>query len=118
MSLMNRLFGKTPAEQEGWIDVPDLAAMLKDGTPPSVIDVRNPDEFTGPLGHIDGARNIPLPAFEGHIPELARQAGSVVLVCHTDRRSAMAATALRKAGKQQALVLRGGMTAWRAKLGY
>ena len=45
---------------------------------------------------------------------IRQQEGSVVLICHTDRRSSTAATALRKAGKQQALVLRGGMTAWRA----
>ena len=114
MSLLGRFFGQTASDQDGWIDVADLSAALAKAPPPTIIDVRNPDEFTGPLGHIDGARNIPLPVFGNHLPELAQDEGPVVLVCHTDRRSSTAASALRKAGKQQALVLRGGMTAWRA----
>jgi rhodanese-related sulfurtransferase len=113
MSLHNKFFGKPDAGQDGWIDVADLSAALAETPPPAIIDVRNPDEFTGPLGHIDGAQNIPLPVFATHLAELAQNEGPVVLVCHTDRRSSMAAAALRKAGKQQTLVLRGGMTAWR-----
>lgn len=113
MSLLSGFFGKTDAGQDGWIDVAELSAALAETPSPAIIDVRNPDEFTGPLGHIDGARNIPLPVFANHLSELAQAEGPVVLVCHSDRRSSMAAAALRKAGKQQTLVLRGGMAAWR-----
>lgn len=113
MSLLSRFFGQQDASQDGWIDVADLSAALAETPAPTIIDVRNPDEFTGPLGHIDGAENIPLPVFGNHLTELAQRAGPVVLVCHTDRRSSTAAAALRKAGAQQTLVLRGGMTAWR-----
>lgn len=114
MTLLSRLFGKTDSAQDGWIDVDDLATTLGETPPPSIVDVRNPDEFTGPLGHIEGARNIPLPVFANQVAELGRETGPIVLVCHTDRRSSMAAASLRKAGKQDVLVLRGGMTAWRA----
>jgi rhodanese-related sulfurtransferase len=114
MTLLSRLFGKPGPIQDGWIDVDDLAATLSETPPPSIVDVRNPDEFTGPLGHIEGARNIPLPVFANQAADLARDPAPVVLVCHTDRRSSMAAAALRKAGKHDVVVLRGGMTAWRA----
>ncbi len=114
MTRLAGLFGRPGPIQDSWIDVGGLAAALGDTPPPSIVDVRNPDEFTGPLGHIEGARNIPLPAFANHAAELAQAKGPVVLVCHTDRRSSMAASALRNAGKQDVLVLRGGMTAWRA----
>ena len=35
-----------------WIEVDELAARLKDADGIAVIDVRGPDEFAGPLGHI------------------------------------------------------------------
>lgn len=110
MALFQKLFG---SQSDGWVDVPDLRAALAEETPPVVVDVRNPDEFTGPLGHIEGATNIPLPVFAGQAERLAAEERLVVLVCHTDRRSSAAATYLRRAGGRQVAVLRGGMMAWR-----
>jgi rhodanese-related sulfurtransferase len=109
MALFSSLFG----QKDGWITVDDLKTALASETPPFVIDVRNPDEFTGPLGHIEGADNIPLPIFGGQVEQLASEARPVVLVCHTDRRSSAAAAQLRQAGNKQVSVLRGGMMAWR-----
>ena len=44
-----------------WIEVDELAARLERGQRTlAVIDVRGPDEFAGPLGHIPQARNLPL----------------------------------------------------------
>jgi len=37
----------------------------------TVVDVRGPDEFTGPLGHIATARNIPVAELVGRLTELA-----------------------------------------------
>jgi uncharacterized membrane protein YdjX (TVP38/TMEM64 family) len=39
--------------------------------PPIVLDVRSPEEFTGELGHIDGAVLIPLPELASRVGELA-----------------------------------------------
>jgi rhodanese-related sulfurtransferase len=58
--------------------------------------------------------NAPLDQFADHITGLRQQTRPIVLVCHTDRRSAAAAEQLRAAGVQGACVLRGGMVAWRA----
>ena len=110
--LFSRLFGG--AQSTGWIEPADLAAHL--GTPeaPLVVDVRGPSEFTGPLGHIAGALNIPLDQFAARTAEVTSPARPVVLVCHTDRRSSAAAHHLRGNGMTDVVVMRGGMTAWTA----
>jgi rhodanese-related sulfurtransferase len=110
MALLSKLFGR-----DGWIEVDELAAELQGAEPPVVIDVRNPDEFTGPLGHIDGAANHPLPVFASAVPNLLNETRPLVLVCHTDRRSSAAAAHLRQAGAKDVTVLRGGMVAWRSR---
>lgn len=98
-----------------WIDVPDLRAQLSD-RPPVIIDVRGPDEFDGPLGHIEGAANVPVEAIVAGTADLRRfRNTAVVLVCKTDRRSARAADSLRTSGFTDVAVLRGGMERWNAE---
>jgi rhodanese-related sulfurtransferase len=108
-----RLFRK-PTAEPAWVDVAGLRRRLAGTAPPLVLDVREPDEFVGPLGHIEGARNIPLPLLDVHLATLIEDARPVVCVCLTDKRSAAAAAQLVEAGFRQVSVLRGGMKAWRA----
>lgn len=115
MALLSKLFGPGKTSTDGWIEVDELAAQLQGAEPPAIIDVRNPDEFTGPLGHIDGATNHPLPNFTAAVRDLLAETRPLVMVCHTDRRSSSAAAHLRKAGATQVTVLRGGMVAWRSR---
>lgn len=97
---------------DDWIEAEELAARLGDGNI-AVIDVRGPDEFVGPLGHIAGARNLPLAELAGRPDALAALRDQpVVLVCRTDKRSATAAQTLRGHGFRQVRVLRGGMERW------
>jgi rhodanese-related sulfurtransferase len=78
--------------------------------------VRGPDEFTGPLGHIADAANLPVGELPQRLMEInALKNRPVVLVCRTDRRSATAATLLRDAGFRDVGVLRGGMEQWNEK---
>ena len=96
-----------------WIESDELKRRIGHGEEIVVIDVREPDEFTGPLGHIAGARNVPMSAFESRLGELAALARTpLVLVCRTDRRSAKAAEILRAAGLSNVSVLRSGMERW------
>ncbi|HWM49258.1 MAG TPA: VTT domain-containing protein [Xanthobacteraceae bacterium] len=96
-----------------WIEVDDLAARLQAGEPVTVIDVRGPDEFTGPLGHIKSARNLPVGAIAARMSEISTlRDRPVTLVCRTDKRSAMAAALLRDAGFEDVHILRGGMDQW------
>ncbi|HTQ33789.1 MAG TPA: rhodanese-like domain-containing protein [Stellaceae bacterium] len=109
---MSRLFRKAPPEPR-WIEVAALRDALAGAVPPLVLDVRGTDEFDGPLGHIAGARNMPLPELATHHGEIAGAARPVICVCLTDKRSSAAAAQLAAAGIDGVSVLRGGMKAWR-----
>ena len=101
------------AQNVSWIEPGDLADRLAGDAKPAIVDVRGPDEFTGPLGHIAAAANLPMPEIANRLRDIdALRAEPVVLVCRTDRRSAAAATLLRDAGFRHVHVLRGGMEAW------
>jgi len=96
-----------------WIEVGDLKRRLDRGEAVSVVDVRGADEFTGPLGHIANARNIPVAELSGRSSELAGlEQKPIVLVCRTDKRSAAAAQVLQATGFTQVSVLRRGMEQW------
>jgi rhodanese-related sulfurtransferase len=112
LSPWTRLFRKAPSESL-WVDVTGLRAEMAGATAPLILDVRGPDEFDGPLGHIDGARNVPLPELTAHQAEIAGAGRAIVCVCLTDKRSAAAAAQLAAAGIGPVSVLRGGMKAWR-----
>jgi rhodanese-related sulfurtransferase len=96
-----------------WVEAAELSRWLAGEGAPIVVDVRGPDEFDGPLGHIEGARNIPLGELPAHIDVLGSERRPLIMVCLTDKRSAQAATALSDAGIHNVAVLRGGMKAWR-----
>ena len=81
-----------------------------------VLDVRGAADFVGELGHIAGALNIPLEELASRHAELeAHRDHPVLLVCTTDRRSAKAARLLTAEGFTDVHVVKGGMTAWRAR---
>ena len=95
------------------ISTAELRRRLDAGFALTVVDVRSRQEFTGPLGHIPGARNVPLTELAGCKDELAEAGGrAIVLVCRTDKRSASAAGILAGAGLRDVLILRGGMEEW------
>jgi uncharacterized membrane protein YdjX (TVP38/TMEM64 family)/rhodanese-related sulfurtransferase len=79
----------------------------------TTIDVRSPEEFTGPLGHIETALNMPLGELPARLTEIrALRDQPVILVCKTDRRSAAAAATLEDSGFRDVSVLHGGMEQW------
>src|SRR5262245_5786061 len=96
-----------------WIEANELKRRLDRGEGITVVDVRGPDEFLGPLGHIATARNIPVAELESRWAELAGlERAPIVLVCRTDKRSEMAARTWHAAGFTQLNVLRRGMEQW------
>jgi rhodanese-related sulfurtransferase len=112
MKLLSGWFRRAPRALS-WIEPAALAARLEQGDSPLILDVRGPDEFTGPLGHIREATNMPLMELPAHLPALVHADRPVVVVCKTDRRSSTAAQQLREAGLSDISVLRGGMEQWR-----
>ncbi|WPB83162.1 VTT domain-containing protein [Sediminicoccus rosea] len=113
--LIRRVLTRPAAAVPEWTEPAALAEAIAGSDPPTVIDVRSPDEFTGPLGHIPGAINLPVDALVAD-PGLTGAARDrpTVLVCLTDRRSSRAAAILLGAGHQRLTVLRGGMKGWNA----
>ena len=79
-----------------------------------IVDVRQPDEFSGSLGRIAGARLLPLGELAARSGELARDR-PIVCVCRSGARSAQASVLLRKAGFTDVANLAGGMLRWRAE---
>lgn len=79
-----------------------------------VLDVREPDEFAGPLGHIRGATLVPLGDLAARAKELAKDK-PIVAVCRAGSRSAHATAILQKAGVTDVANLPGGMLRWRAE---
>jgi|HubBroStandDraft_6_1064221.scaffolds.fasta_scaffold391092_2 rhodanese-related sulfurtransferase len=107
-----RLFRAKPPEPI-WLDVATLHQRLAGEPAPLVVDVRGPDEFDGPLGHIEGALNAPFPELAAYQQEIAAAGRPIVCVCLTDKRSSAAATQFAAAGVEDVAVLLGGMKAWR-----
>ncbi|MGD2141202.1 MAG: rhodanese-like domain-containing protein [Burkholderiales bacterium] len=78
-----------------------------------LIDVREPEEYTGPLGHIKEATLVPLAQLSKRSSELDRDR-PVVAVCRSGARSAQAVVLLQKEGFASVANLAGGMLRWRA----
>ena len=79
-----------------------------------IVDVREADEFDGPLGHIPSAKLIPLGKLAEHTDELSGDT-PVVAVCRSGARSAQATIILRRAGLTNVANLTGGMLRWRTE---
>lgn len=107
-----RLFRRARAGTPEWIDFAELQRRLAAREAVVLLDVRQPEEFTAPPGHLPGAVNIPLADLSDCIGELAARRQPVVVVCKTDRRSARAASELCSAGVRDVAILRGGTDGW------
>jgi rhodanese-related sulfurtransferase len=79
-----------------------------------VLDVREPDEFRGELGHIAGAELLPLQALSARGAAVPRDR-PVVTVCRSGGRSGKAALSLLELGFSRVASLAGGMSAWNAR---
>ena len=108
-----RLIRPSRGQPSVWIEAEVLKHRLDDDEHVTVVDVRGPEEFTGPLGHIPDSLNIPIDNLRERINELEPLAEQpIVLVCKTDKRSANAAQLLRNSGFRRVPVLRGGLERW------
>ncbi len=79
-----------------------------------IVDVREAEEFNGILGHVEGARLIPLGELGQFTASLDKDQ-PVVTVCRSGARSAQAAVMLEKDGFTRVANLAGGMLRWRAQ---
>jgi rhodanese-related sulfurtransferase len=90
------------------LDTLAATRLMNDGA--VVVDVRESAEFSA--GHLSGAKHIPVGDIAQRISDIP--AGKPVLVyCATGTRSGKAASALKKAGRDQIFNLNGGIAAWK-----
>jgi glyoxylase-like metal-dependent hydrolase (beta-lactamase superfamily II)/rhodanese-related sulfurtransferase len=92
----------------------DPAWLEEHGEAVTVLDVREPSEWEGPLGRIPGAILLPLGQLAARASELPADK-PIVAVCRAGGRSAQATNILRDAGFERVANLPGGMLRWRAE---
>jgi sulfur-carrier protein adenylyltransferase/sulfurtransferase len=80
---------------------------------PRLVDVREPHEFTGELGHVEGAELVPMNSAVEASKTWDRDV-DVVLICRSGNRSGRVAAALTSMGFKGLMNLSGGMLAWNA----
>ena len=106
--------GAPPQVQVGRMTADGARRFLASHPEALVLDVRNPDEWDDQYGHIEGARQIPLPELSDRVAEIgAWKEKPVMLVCRVGVRSQAAAEMLARRGFRQVINLEGGMVAWR-----
>jgi rhodanese-related sulfurtransferase len=88
----------------------DARALVAAGTV-RVLDVRNPDEWSG-LGTIPGATLLPVDLAAAAAATLPHDGPPILVCCEHGVRSAMAARMLAAAGVPRVLDLQGGMSQW------
>ena len=95
---------------EGVTDI-DPRELVKKLDQVYIIDVRQPDEFNGELGHIPNAKLIVLDTLEDKINEVPKDK-TVVFVCRSGGRSARATSIAKALGCKEVFNLKGGMLLW------
>ena len=86
---------------------------LDAGNDINIIDVRTAADFTGKLGHVEQAVNLPLEEIGKRLSELGDDlTRPIAIVCTTDRRSVKAEQILTGHGFTDVHVVKGGMTDW------
>ena len=79
-----------------------------------IVDVREPNEFVGPLGHIEGSKLIPLGMLTARTGECDPSLPTV-MVCRSGARSGRATLFLARMGFAKVANMTGGMLRWRAE---
>lgn len=103
------VYEKGTANALGYRDVTPADVFAAKGQV-RMIDVREPHEYTGELGHIEGAELVPLATVEAKAASWDRT-HEIVLVCRSGARSGRAAAALTQMGFEKAVNMVGGMIA-------
>jgi hydroxyacylglutathione hydrolase len=89
----------------------DPSEVLEKVSQVKIIDVRRPEEFTGELGHIPGAKLMPLDSLPTQIGNLPKE-DTYVFVCRSGGRSSRAGQFARAMGYDNVYNMKGGMLLW------
>ncbi len=106
--------GEAPARGYRRVGPAVAFSMLRDSAELFLLDLREAAEFSGPLGHIPRARNVPLSDLDRKMREIRQFRGLTFLVyCRGDDPCGDAGMRrLQEAGFDNAILLAGGIEAW------
>ena len=107
---MHALYRNAVAHADGFRDV-DPVLLREHSKEARLVDVREPNEYSGELGHVDGAELVPLATLEAAAAAWNRDA-EIVVICRSGARSAKGSRALVAMGFTHVMNLRGGMLGW------
>jgi adenylyltransferase/sulfurtransferase len=95
------------------MEVTELDKLLKNGSSPTIIDVR--EEFELEISKIDGARHIPMNQVPKRLDELNAET-DYVIICRTGVRSAQICEFLANQNFKSVTNLTGGINEWAKKI--
>ncbi len=91
----------------------EVQTLVSTPSPPLLLDVREPDEYTGELGHIPGSLLISLKDLPARASDLdAYKSRHIIAICRAGVRSTTAAAILTGLGFEHVSNLKGGMVDW------
>jgi len=102
---------QTPNPQFPKVRDVDPKEVLSTKGQAALIDVRRPDEFTGELGHIPGAKLLTLDELPAKLETLPKDK-PIVFVCRSGGRSAQASAFALDNGFTDVYNMKGGMLLW------
>jgi rhodanese-related sulfurtransferase len=87
--------------------------IMRDAPQVFVLDLRPPEEFQGPTGHLRNAFNIPLGRLPYRLLEMRAWNGETFLVyCGNDECGLAGMKTLQDSGFKDAMLIRGGIGGW------
>jgi sulfur dioxygenase len=105
-----------PSAEVREVSVEETMAILESDVERLFLDVRQPEEYEGPMGHLPGTLLIPLPELPGRIGEIGEYRDKlVVAICRSGARSARATEILAGAGFRNVVSMAGGTLAWTSR---
>ena len=91
---------------------PSAAVQLINRERGVVVDVCEAEEFA--LGHVGGAKNVPLNQLEQRLPEVVKNKTlPLILVCASGGRAVRAEGIAKKLGYEKAQAMAGGLKSWK-----
>jgi len=88
-----------------------LSAILSDGTPQELLDVRTPSEYASV--HVPGARLAPLDQLDaGAVLARHRDGRPIYVICQAGMRASQAIERFQRAGCGDCVLVEGGTQAW------
>jgi rhodanese-related sulfurtransferase len=95
------------------VRAPVAFEIILDSPEVAIVDLRGRGDFHGPLGHLEGARNVPLGELPRRYLEILDLRDETFLVyCHASECDPEAMDFLRQHGFEDAMLIDGGIVAW------